>query len=131
QEGDSGTGTLEFVLTLDLPAKGSEVVRYSTSVPGSGTVATPGVDYDAIAPADDQTVAFVAGATTASVFVTIQGDTDVEGDETLQLDLDQPVSVNVGQASGTGTIENDDAYPTVTIDQAAAQDDPTNASPVL
>jgi hypothetical protein len=127
-EGDVGTKNLTFTLTLDGPADGNESVMVST-LDGSATVGD--ADY---LPVVAQNVTFAANATTATVDVTIKGDTTVEPDESFQLVLSGAQNTSVVDPFGVGTITNDDMAvdppPTVTINQAGAQADPTSASPI-
>ena len=99
-EGDSGSRVLLFAVSLDAPASGEVRVDYAT-VDGS---AQAGSDYQSASG----TLIIPANATTATVPVTILGDTEVEGDETFQLRLSQPVNAELATAEATGTIMNDD-----------------------
>ncbi len=122
-EGDTGTTNLSFVIGLDGEADGNETVDVTTSG------ATPGTDYVALS----QTVTFAPGDTTATVNVVVQGDYAVEPDEQVTLTLSNPVNTSIDPAalSGVGTIQNDDSLPTVTVDQAAGQADPTKTFPIV
>jgi len=53
--------------------------------------------------------------TRKSVAIVVQGDTTVEGNETLTLTLTNPVGATLLRATGTGTILNDDPAPTSTL----------------
>ncbi len=109
-EGDAGTTTLQFTVSLDAPAPaGGATIDYATS-DGS---ATAGSDYTGIGTT---TLSFLAGETSKTVDVTITGDDEVERNETLTLTLSNPTGTNVliADATGTGTINNDDQA-TVTI----------------
>ena len=80
-EGNSGTTTLTFTLTLSRASpEGKETVRYRDN--GTGT-ATKGEDYVELSTIDDKdsnyaVVTFDAFETTATINVTVNGDTDVE-----------------------------------------------------
>ncbi|MEQ9298499.1 MAG: BspA family leucine-rich repeat surface protein [Cyclobacteriaceae bacterium] len=110
-EGNAGNATLTFTVTLSDPAPaGGASVDYATS---DGT-ATAGIDYTATSG----TLDFAFGEDTQTVAVTVAGDTDIEPDETITLTLSNPVgtAVSIGDATGTGTITNDDvAVPEVTL----------------
>ena len=102
-EGDSGSTTLQFTVTLDNPAPvGGATIDYATS---NGT-ATAGSDYTAASG----TVSFSAGETSKTIDVTVAGDATVENDETLTITLSNPTgtSVTILDTNGTGTILNDD-----------------------
>ncbi|MFV0594025.1 MAG: Calx-beta domain-containing protein, partial [Draconibacterium sp.] len=103
-EGNSGTSTLTFIVTLSMPAPvGGATVDYATS---DGT-ATAGSDYTATSG----TLSFAAGETSKTVDVTVTGDQILEADETITLTLSNATGtdVTITDATGTGTITNDDA----------------------
>ena len=101
-EGDSGSKSLTFTVTLS-PASGQQVtVGYADA--GTGT-ATSGTDYTAI-PAG--TLTFTAGTTSQTIAVTVAGDVLDEADETIVVTLSAPVNATLAAASGTGTIADDD-----------------------
>ncbi len=101
-EGDAGTSTMTFTLTLDRPALGGETVDVndtpvSASEPGDYTFASP------------ETVTFSPGDTTATVAVTINGDTTTEADETFTMTLSNASSgLILAGGPATGTITDDD-----------------------
>ncbi|MBA4789699.1 MAG: cellulase family glycosylhydrolase [Rhizobiales bacterium] len=99
-EGNSGTKVMTFTVTLSAAATGPVTVAYATA---NGT-ATAGSDYAAASG----TLTFAAGETTKTVQVTVNGDTVVEGNETLTLNLSAPSGATIADGSGTGTITNDD-----------------------
>lgn len=100
-EGDAGTSSLAFTITL-APASGREVrVAHATS---NGT-ASAGSDY--VAASGTRT--FAAGQTSQSVVVTINGDGVVENDESFSMVLSAPVGATLADATGIGLIRNDDA----------------------
>ena len=74
---------------------------------------------------------FAAGDLTKQVVVNVVGDQVVEPNQTFNVTLSSPANLIVDDGSGLGTIVNDDAAPTVTIDQAAAQVDPTSVAPIV
>ena len=102
-EGNSGTTSLTFTVSLSWAASTTVTVAYATS---NGT-ALAGSDY----VAKSGTVTFGPGQTTATVTVTVNGDTVVEPDETLRLTLSAPSGALLGTASAVGTITNDDVAP--------------------
>ncbi|KAA1421813.1 hypothetical protein F0U44_05965 [Nocardioides humilatus] len=101
-EGDSGTQNATFTLTRTGATVGAASVKVATA---NGT-ATAGSDYTALPLT---TVSFAAGQTTRTVNVTITGDTVIEPDETLTLNLRSPTNTTIGDASGTATLTNDDS----------------------
>ena len=83
-EGDTGSSTLEFTVSLTA-ASGKEVtVAYAE---GSNGTAASGTDYTAL-PAGALT--FTAGDTTKTITVSVIGDTDIEADETVEVVLSSP-----------------------------------------
>ncbi|MFZ1575444.1 MAG: Calx-beta domain-containing protein [Chromatiaceae bacterium] len=100
-EGNSGTSVMTFTATLSAAAPtGGVTFSFATA---NGT-ATAGSDY--VAASGSRTIA--AGATTATVPVTINGDTAVEADETLTVGITGATNTSNTTASATGTITNDD-----------------------
>lgn len=102
-EGDSGTRTATFTVTLSEPAEETVTVNYTTSPTGTNP-ATEGTDYqDATG-----TLTFAPGQTTRTIPVTINGDTTNEQDETFQVTLSSASGATVSDATGIGTIADDD-----------------------
>jgi hypothetical protein len=66
--------------------------------------AQAGSDYSATSGS----LTFAPGTTSERVNVTVNGDTDVEPDETFTLTLSAAANATLGKAVGTGTIRNDD-----------------------
>ena len=108
-EGDSGTVSLEFTVSLGAASGRQVTVGYADA--GTGT-ATSGTDYTAISAG---TLTFAAGETAKTLTVLVTGDTTDEPDETVVVSLSGAVNAVIGTASGTGTITDDDATPTVTL----------------
>jgi hypothetical protein len=98
-EGNSGTKTLIYTLTLDKEPTESVTVNYQTLTSGT---ATAGDDFNAAAGI----VNFAAGQTVATVSVTVNGDTNFEADETIAVKFSS--SKLVADVTATGTITNDD-----------------------
>ena len=100
-EGDSGTRSIAFTVTLSAPTDTNTFIDYATS---DGT-AVAGADYTATS----RTLAILASATSTIVTVDVAGDTAFEFDETLILTLSNPdAAVLDAVASATGTITDDD-----------------------
>jgi hypothetical protein len=78
-EGDSGTVTMVFSVTLSTSSASIVSVDYATS-DGS---ATAGVDYQATSGS----LQFSAGTIDQTINVTIEGDTEIEANETLVVTL--------------------------------------------
>lgn len=104
-EGDGGSAMMSFNVSLSTPSTGASSVDVSTG-PGS---ATPNVDY----VATTTTLFFANGVSSATFQVAVNGDADVEMDETFLVHLSNPVDANLADADATGTIlDNDLIAPT-------------------
>ena len=116
-EGDAGTTIVNVLVSLDAPAAGGETVDVATLGTGS---ATASADYTAFAAA---TATFPMNATSATVPLTIVGETVFEADETIVLQLSSPTAgLAILVPEGTITITNDDVAPTLAISgQAVAE----------
>jgi hypothetical protein len=100
-EGNSGTKNLNFVLSLSAPAGQVVTVNYATA---DGTATVVGNDYTA----SSGTASFAPGATGSIISVPIIGDTTVELDEILTINLTNAVGATLAVASAVGTVFNDD-----------------------
>lgn len=105
-EGNSGTRTATFTVTLTGAASEVVTVRVSTQ---DGTASTADNDYSTLT----QTLTFQPGETTKTFNVTVIGDTRGEATETFFANLSQPTNATIGAAQGIGTITNDDAALTI------------------
>ena len=109
-EGDGGSATLTFAVTLDAASGRAVTVDYAE---GTGT-ATAGTDYTALAAG---TLTIDAGDTGGTIDVTVAGDRLDEADETVVVTLSNPANATLSAtaATGTGAITDDDPLPTVSI----------------
>lgn len=114
-EGNSGTTTMTFTVTKTGATGLAAFVNYATS-DATATVA----DNDYVAASG--TLTFLPGETTKTVAVTINGDTDVESNERLLLELSSPSNATIADFQGQGTINNDDATPFVSISNASGNE---------
>ena len=99
-EGETGTTDLVFSATISPATTSAVSVQYATA---DGT-ATAGTDY----AANSGTLNIPAGSTSASITITLNGDTGFEADEIFTLNLSNATGVTLTAASVTGTITNDD-----------------------
>jgi hypothetical protein len=113
-EGNSGTTSATFTISLSTVSGRSVTVNWATT---AGT-ATAGTDY--VAASGSRTIA--AGSATASVAITLNGDTQPEGDETFGISLTNPVNATLGDGSGVGTISNDDGAPVLSVDDVTVSE---------
>ena len=104
-EGNAPTGR-NAVFTVRLTAAASITVRVNYQTTNGS--ATAGTDYTAVSG----TLTFAPGQTVQTVQVPVTGDTTVERDETLYLDLSNPVAAGraaiLDRSRGVGVIVNDD-----------------------
>jgi len=101
-EGDSGVHGCVFPVDLTPIAGTSPVTVDYVTADGS---AAAGTDYLAASG----TLTFAPGTTSASVFVSVVGDTVPELDEVFLLRLSNPTGAVILDAEGTGGIVDDDA----------------------
>jgi hypothetical protein len=100
-EGDSGSVSLEFDVSLSKPSSGDIYVDYTSS---DGT-ATAGSDYTATSG----TLTIPAASTVSQITVTVNGDTEPEPSETINITLfNASANATLGTAAAVGTITNDD-----------------------
>jgi hypothetical protein len=99
-EGNGGTVNVVFTVSLSSAAAQSVSVQYATD----HNTATAGVDYLSASG----TLTLVAGATSGTITVAVNGDTLVEGNETFWLNLDGATGASVADGQGVGTIMDDD-----------------------
>jgi uncharacterized repeat protein (TIGR01451 family) len=100
-EGDKGTKSLTFTVTLSPARPVSVTVQYATA---NGT-ALAGSDYNAASG----TLTIPAGGTSGMINVVVRGDATPENDETFTVNLSNATNAVIIDGQGTGTIQNDDA----------------------
>jgi hypothetical protein len=105
-EGNSGTTTLAFPVTLSTRSSRAVSVDYATS---DGT-ASAASDYVAA----NGTVTFQPGQKSKTIAVSIAADSAIEQDETFTASLSSPVNATIAKGTATGTIKNDDTALAVT-----------------
>jgi len=99
-EGNSGVTYATFTVSLSAASDQPVTVNYGTQ---NGT-AVAGSDYQAVSGS----LTFAAGETTKTVRVAIFGDTLIENDERFSLVLSGASNASILDATGTGSIFNDD-----------------------
>ena len=100
-EGNNGTSSFEFNVSLGEASSKTITVNYSTA---DGT-AKSGDDYTAIT---NQTLTFQPNETTKKITVNVIADDIEESDEQFSVVLSNPVNASLGKATGIATILNDD-----------------------
>ena len=109
-EGAAGTSTtVTLTLTLSAPAAGGETVEWMTVEGSAGN----GSDY----LHEWGKVVFAAGATSATIALTLLGDGTLEPDEMLTVALSRPLGLAFGTGGGKAlvTIVDDDGPQVVTV----------------
>lgn len=117
-EGNAGTKSLSFAVSLSALCGTPVTVSWSTS-DGSATVADN--DYAGVT---GRSITIAPGRTTATVDVTLVGDTRIEADETFAVVLASPVGATILDGSGTGGILNDDLDTATTYQISLVYDNP-------
>lgn len=108
-EGDAGTTSLDFTVTLSSSVDRVVTVDFATQ---DNTATVADNDYAAATG----TVTFPANDTTPQIVsVTVNGDTDVEPNESLFVNLSAATNAVINTAQATGTITNDDAAGSITL----------------
>lgn len=110
-EGSSGTTEAAFTVRLDAPSAAPVTVAYATA---DGT-ATSGDDY----ASTSGTLTFAPGVVSQTLPVTVTGDDLFEGDETFRVELSAPTGATIGDATGWGTIRDDEARPGLAVGAAS------------
>jgi chitinase len=117
KEGDSSTRDLSFTVTLSQATTNTVTVTYGTA----DDTATAGQDY----VAKTGTLTFAPGETTKVITVKVTGDTAIEGNETLKINLSSPSGATIADRVASGMIVNDDARITVANTSATEGNDGT------
>jgi ELWxxDGT repeat protein len=100
REGDSGTSTARFTVTLSAPPAQPVTVDFATS---DGT-ALSGSDYDSASG----TLTFAAGETSKNVDIRVHGDVTAESNEAFFLTLRNPSGAALQKSSAFAIIDDDD-----------------------
>lgn len=119
-EGNSGSTTASFRVTLSNPTTSEVQVGYAT---GAGTATSP-ADYTA----ESGTVTLAPGETVQNLGITVWGDTEVEGDHNFTVTLSDPVGATIADNSGVGTIIDDESAPAVSIEDAQVSEGDSGAA---
>ena len=115
-EGNSGTTNLDFTVSLSSASANSVSVNYNVSGAGTATVEGPGgTTTKTDVRIADGSLTFAPGETSKTVTAGVIGDTKDEPDETVVLTLSNALSAIIAAGTGTGTITDDDAAPTLIV----------------
>jgi subtilisin-like proprotein convertase family protein len=119
-EGNSGTTDAIFTVTLTGDTELTATVAYTTA---DGT-ATAGSDFVSATG----TLTFTPGTLTRPVTITVNGDGNYEHNEAFTVSLGGATNATITTAAGTGTINNDDSAPTLSIDDVAVTEGNSGAT---
>ncbi|PYS27470.1 MAG: hypothetical protein DMF75_20315, partial [Acidobacteria bacterium] len=121
-EGNSGTTTAVFTVSLSVPAQGTDVTFDIATQDNTATTANN--DY----VGKSLTNQFIpAGQATFTFAVTINGDTAVEPNETFLVNVTNVSGAIVVDAQGVGTIQNDD-LPLLSVDDVSVDEGNTETN---
>ena len=101
---DAGTSLMTFTVELSGKAQSDVTVKYITS----GGTATPVTDYIAV---PETTLTILAGQLSNTFTVTINGDEEIENDETFNVTLSAATVASIADTTAVGTIQNDEITP--------------------
>jgi hypothetical protein len=108
-EGNSGTQTLVFTITLCSPAGAGGVSFDIATADGTAQDGNPGSEDNDYVPKSLTGQTIPQGSTTYTFEVTIKGDINFETDEKFNVNVTNVVGATVSDGQGVGTISNDDA----------------------
>jgi hypothetical protein len=108
-EGNAGTSTFDFAVTLSEASGKTITVDYATA---DGSATTANLDYVSAMG----TLTFLAGDVVGNVSVSVNGDVVIEPSETFLVNLSMPVEVTLADSQAVGTIVDDDGMPQAFID---------------
>lgn len=108
-EGDAGTATAQFIVSLSAPSSQTITVNVTTE----NNTATAGIDYQVIfSPLQ---LIFAPMTTTKTFAVVVYGDLLDEPNENFFVNLSNPSNATIADGLGIGTIMDDDATGGTTI----------------
>ncbi len=123
-EGDTGQTDFTFTVSLSNPSAQAVTVDYATQ---DGTATTAGSDYTQATG----TLSLAAGQTSKTVTVKANGDTTFEPDETFALKLTNPAGATVLDDTGAATIQNDDAQPSLSVNDVSVLEGDSGQSDLI
>ncbi len=110
-EGNSGTTDAIFTVSLSAVSSSTVTVNYATA----DNTATAGSDYQA----KSGVLTFNPGETSKTISVAVNGDVVYEPNETFTVHLSGATNATITDADGTGTIQNDEALPNISINDVS------------
>lgn len=110
-EGITGTTTATFTVSLSAASTQTVTVNYATA----GNTATSGTDFVAASG----TATITPGLLSTPITISVNSDIMFEPSETFFVNLTNPTNATINDNQGIGTINNDDAEPTIFINNAS------------
>ena len=110
-EGDTGTANLDFTVNLSAASAGAVTVGYKLV----NRSATAGADFDNVSGV----VTFEPGMLSRTISIPVRGDLLDEPDEIFNVQLFNSAGASVKDGTGTGTIVDNDAAPSLSISDAS------------
>ena len=107
-EGNSGSSNATFTVSLDEASGKIVTVDYETLADS----AAAGTDYTITS----ETITFTPGSDSETITIAVTGDTIDEDDETFFVNLSNETNASLADSQGEATITDDDAPPTISID---------------
>ncbi|MFM9966565.1 MAG: Calx-beta domain-containing protein [Planctomycetaceae bacterium] len=113
-EGHSGSTPFEFTVSRSGDVSVASSVAFA--VTGGGSNPATADDFGGALPSG--TINFAVGETTQTIAVAVSGDTRLEAEEGFVVTLSNETTADLGTASASGTILNDDAVLSIATDSA-------------
>jgi hypothetical protein len=101
-EGNSGTTSFDFTVSLSAASPGPVTVYYATA---NGSASA---DSDYYAVATPTQITFSPGQKSRTISINVRGDTTKESNETFFVNLGSSSGASIADGQGMGTIKNDD-----------------------
>src|SRR3954454_19867562 len=120
-EGNSGATSFNFTVTLTPASAFPVTINYATA----DDTAIAGPDYQPTSGS----LTFAPGQTTKPVTVLVNGEVTTEPNEDFFVNLYNPGNASVSDAQGQGNITNDDANPSITINDPSVVEGNTGNNP--
>src|SRR5438876_646507 len=127
-------GTTAFAFTVSLSNASSQTitVNYATgnvTAIGNASCASSNSGSPDYISQSSTTLTFAPGETSKPVTVLVCADTAFEPDETFTVTLSGATNATIAKAVGTGTIQNDDTQPALSINDVAQPEGTTSSTP--
>ncbi len=128
-------GGVVFRVTLSTPSQETVTVRYAASVAAGDTAES--TDFTAVTSMDVDTtlsyatLTFAPGQTSKNLTVATTQDMTDEDNETFTVTLSNAANASITDATGTGTINDNDAAPKLRITGGSADEGESVSFPVL